>query len=140
MTNYVNLYKLTGSQLWKIPRALWNPTVHYRIHNIPPHVPILSQINPVHVSTSYFLKIHFKMILPSTLLSSKWCLTSCLPTKIPYVTSPALDDVTHTPFMQLYQHKVLTCIFSIPSYIALQYRLIRQHVLVCFKPSSGLNF
>jgi hypothetical protein len=59
--------------------GLWNPNFHYRVHNSPPPVPTLSQINPVHKFPPYFPNIQSNIILLSTPTSSEWVPHRLLP-------------------------------------------------------------
>jgi len=90
----VLLEKLTGSAAsQEIPRILWNPKVHNRIHKCPPPVPILSQSIPPHPISWRSILIyssHLRLGLPSGLLPSGF------PTKTLYIyTSP----ISHTCYM-----------------------------------------
>jgi len=55
--------RFTDSQ--GITRILGKPKVHYRFYKRPPPVPILSQLDPIHTLTPYFLNIHLNIIVPS---------------------------------------------------------------------------
>ena len=69
VTYYMDRTPVSTGQ--EIRLKLWNPKVRHPDHNIPPLVPVLRQVNPVHGLPSYFVNANCNIILSSTLKSSK---------------------------------------------------------------------
>ena len=68
-----------------------SPT-HYSGNQNSTPVPILSQLDPVHVTPSHFLKIHRNVILPCMFGSSKWSLSPQVspPTPCIHISTPPI--------------------------------------------------
>jgi hypothetical protein len=50
----------------ELPSILWNLKVHFHVHKSPLLVPIPSQDNPVHTTSSSLSNIHLDIIHPPT--------------------------------------------------------------------------
>jgi hypothetical protein len=79
---------------------LWNAKVDYGIHQYPPSLSILSQLNQPHSSTLQFLKFRLNIVLPSISLFLQWSPSLKIPHQNHLHTSP----IHHTHFMPSPSH------------------------------------
>jgi len=110
LRTYLLIYSTEQSLSWEANRFSVrqknSPNFMEPKGSLPPHhkclppVPILSQLDPVHVPTSHFLKIHLNIILPSIPGSSKWSLSLRFPHQNPVYASP----LPHTCYLHRPSH------------------------------------
>jgi len=116
----------------EIPHSLWNQKFHNRFHKCPPPVPILSQLDPLHIPTSYFLKIRLKIILPSKPGSSNWSLSLDFPTKTLYT-------LLLSPIRATCPAQIILLDFNTPTILGEEYRSYRSP-LCSYNHSSDASF
>jgi len=134
---------------------VWNPMVDYYIHKCPPSVPILSQRNPVHDSSSH-LKIHFNLlpftpksyVLPLSIRSPHQSPVCKFPTPhtshvLPSPDLILLDLTTRLIFGEEYRALSSSLCKSspLPCYLVLlrPIRLLQHPILERLQPSSFLS-
>lgn len=99
-------WDLIVSQLAKKspPPILWHQEFRYRKHKTPSFIPVLSQINPVHIVPSCFCKGQFNIVLSSmsgfSMLSLSFRITEQIPVCLSILRISATSSV-HLFFLDL---------------------------------------
>ena len=102
----------------KISCVLLNQMICYHVPKSLPLVRILSQINPVQALPSYFIKMHFTVILPSILWSSKESLSFRFPHQTTMHIS-LLPDICHMSFPPCATQQYINMKYSFQFYVLL---------------------
>jgi len=98
--------RLSPSQ--EILRILGNPSVHYRTHKWPPHVPILGRSNLVHTSPSHIFKTililssHLRLGVPSSPFPSGFLTNTLYLSCPPYVPQVPSQTTCISPVHRTY--------------------------------------
>jgi hypothetical protein len=127
----------------EIPRILYNPNVHYRIHKCSPPVSILSQLNPVHTPQPTYLRsililsTHLHLGLPSGLFPSDF------PTKTLYTPHPSAKHATYiysvyTSLNSMYLFNTYTCVPHVSVYAKTIFRFVNMKFYIGKKSQSFL--
>jgi hypothetical protein len=116
---------------------MWNPKVHYLLHQRPTLIHVLSHMNLTHTFPPYFCKIHFSIIHPSTPKTSKSCISFRFPQRMrlspPYVqhaqpiSSYLVDHPNNIGLVQIMKLLIKSFpVTSVCQYIY-SYRTSQQH-------------
>ena len=128
----------TSSASQEMSCILWNPKVHYRVHNSPPHVPILSQINPVHPLATDFLMINFNVVVPYTSGIANGLLPSDFPIKT--LNAPLLSAIRATCSVHLVFLDLVTRIIFSENKQIVKLLVMQSAPVPCYRVPLGPKY